>query len=83
MSAYPELQTLPNNVHFADTVLPCASSEEIFETILHKMLERSTDRYPAIRSSAVNALCRLQNPTDEEDLVVKQYLRLLATDSHK
>ncbi len=47
------------------------------------MVVRTRDKIPVIRTQAVSALARLQNPNDSEDLVTKEYLRILTTDSSK
>lgn len=45
------------------------------------MIERTRDKIPIIRSQAVAALSRLQNPLDASDDVISQYLALLSNDS--
>lgn len=41
------------------------------------------DKIPIVRMHAVNLLSRLQDVTDPEDEIVKEYIRLMANDSNK
>lgn len=51
----------------------------IATTYVHRM----QDKIPIVRMHAVNLLSRLQDVTDPEDEIVKEYIRLMANDSNK
>ncbi|KAJ1480954.1 armadillo-type protein [Baffinella frigidus] len=57
--------------------------EELFEEMADAMLVRLKDKIPVVRVFAASALSRLQDPTDEEDPVTSEYLRLVGSDSSK
>jgi condensin complex subunit 3 len=58
-------------------------SEELYEEILKSMLERLNDKVPVVRMNAIAAVARLQDPTDEADPVIAEYMRLVSSDTSK
>lgn len=58
-------------------------SDELWDNLQSAMLERSVDKVPAVRTEAMRALARLQDPSDVDDAAVKAYLRAMATDTSK
>ena len=58
-------------------------SEELYEKVLHAMLERLNDKVPVVRVHAVAAVSRLQDPTDASDPVTAEYMRLVSSDTSK
>lgn len=58
-------------------------SEDLWNELQTQMIIRTRDKVPVIRCQAVAALGRLQNPSDKGDPVIKEYLRLLVSDSSK
>jgi hypothetical protein len=58
-------------------------SEDLFEEMADAMLVRLKDKVPVVRVHAAAALSRLQDPTDAEDPVTSEYLRLVGSDSSK
>lgn len=55
--------------------------DDIGEEIYKTMLQRARDKIPAVRVQAINALVRLQDPTDSECEIIKEYLDRMASDS--
>lgn len=51
-----------------------AVDDDICDHILREMYARSKDASPNVRIQALNALGRLQNPDDPNDIIVKAYL---------
>lgn len=47
------------------------------------MIERTYDKIPIIRCYAVIALSRLQDPTEKDNPIIQEYLRLLSSDSSR
>ena len=58
-------------------------SDEFYENILNAMLLRLRDKIPVVRVHAASAISRLQDPTDPEDPVTLEYLRMIANDTSK
>jgi condensin complex subunit 3 len=58
-------------------------NEDVFDKILTTMLQRARDRVPSVRAQAIATLSRLQDPCDENDQVLSEYLRVLQHDSSK
>jgi condensin complex subunit 3 len=58
-------------------------SDEVWDDIVEKMVDRADDKVAAVRVQAVHALNRLQNPQDAEDHVTSLYVRLLNSDTCK
>ncbi len=58
-------------------------SEETFQSVCDTMVVLARDKIPAVRVQAMGALARTQDPTNKEDEVVQEYIRILATDSSK
>jgi condensin complex subunit 3 len=55
-------------------------NEQLAEKILTSMMMRLCDKVPIIRSQAICALSRLQDPTDPKCPVVEVYLYLMQSD---
>ena len=49
--------------------------------VQESMLDRLRDKVPLVRAHAVAALERLQDPSDKEDPVCTEYIRMLQVDS--
>lgn len=58
-------------------------SDELFESVLTSMMERSRDKVPAVRASAARALFRLQDPSSASDEITLELLRLMSDDASK
>ena len=58
-------------------------SDEVWEDIVDKMVERANDKIAAVRVQAVHALNRLQDPQDPDDHVTALYVRLLNSSTCK
>ena len=56
--------------------------EDLFDRIYDCMLIRLRDKFPTIRTQAVLALYRLQEPTDEECPVISSFLHLMENDNN-
>ncbi|XP_038070751.1 condensin complex subunit 3-like isoform X1 [Patiria miniata] len=54
--------------------------EDLFEQIYDCMLIRLHDKFPAVRTQAVTAVARLQDPTDADCPVIAAYLHLIEHD---
>jgi len=55
-------------------------SEELWNGIIHSMQIRCRDRISSVRSQALRALSRVQDPYEAEDPVTKTFLQLLRND---
>ncbi|EDV20086.1 uncharacterized protein TRIADDRAFT_32599, partial [Trichoplax adhaerens] len=55
--------------------------DDLYNLIYEAMLERLYDKVPAVRIQAVRAVARLQDPTDEDCIVIKKYIELISKDS--
>ena len=58
-------------------------SDELWALLEEALLFRLKDKVPAVRCAAVAALKRLQDPSDVDDAVISEYLRLLSCDTSK
>jgi len=58
-------------------------NEEIYDEVCDRMMLRTRDKIPHIRAQAAVALSRLQDPTDMEDPVLLEYIRMMEHDSCK
>jgi condensin complex subunit 3 len=56
-------------------------SDVLWDTLQESMLERLRDKVPLVRAHAVAALERLQDPSDKEDPVCTEYIRMLQADT--
>jgi len=56
-------------------------SEEVYELLTEKMLERTSDKVPIVRVFAACALSRLQDPENPSDPVTTCYTSLLSSDT--
>lgn len=56
-------------------------SEELFEAVQDAMLSRTHDKIPLVRVHAAHALHRLQAPSDKDDPVSLELLRLMGADT--
>lgn len=56
-------------------------SEELFDALQAALLARCQDKIPLVRLHAINALQRLQMPSDKEDPVTRELIRLMTTDT--
>ncbi|KAK2143344.1 hypothetical protein LSH36_852g00004, partial [Paralvinella palmiformis] len=54
--------------------------EDLYDEIFEAMLTRLKDKYPTVRTQAVLALTRLQDPQNKECLVISSYMFLLGCD---
>jgi condensin complex subunit 3 len=57
--------------------------DDFWDEVLKFLLPRMNDKIPVVRKHAVSAVSRLQDPTDVNDAVVSEYIRLLGNDSSK
>ena len=61
----------------------CCCSDDLFEQLRSALVARLSDKVPGVRAEAVRAAHRLQDPTDGEDEIVTEFVRLLTSDSSK
>lgn len=52
-----------------------------WENVHDAMMIRTKDRMPLVRVQAINALSRLQDPTNPDCPVILEFIRLMTTDS--
>eukprot|EP00697_Spironema_sp_BW2_P002405 gnl/Spiro4/13211_TR7009_c0_g1_i1.p1 gnl/Spiro4/13211_TR7009_c0_g1~~gnl/Spiro4/13211_TR7009_c0_g1_i1.p1 ORF type:complete len:955 (-),score=251.69 gnl/Spiro4/13211_TR7009_c0_g1_i1:124-2940(-) len=57
--------------------------DDVFQALVKKLLVRAQDKVPAIRTSALRCLSRLQDPTDPKDPVTALFLVLISSDACK
>lgn len=55
--------------------------DDMWELLQETMLRRMTDKIPVVRVQAINALTRLQEPTDMDCPVIQAYLQRMECDS--
>jgi len=55
-------------------------TEEIWSKVMSQMTARLRDRVPVVRVYAVHALARFQDPSTADDLVTKEFLRIMGSD---
>lgn len=60
----------------ADAELP----DDVWDGIKKHMFERLDDRAPAVRSEAVIAVQRLQDPTEEDDPIINRFCEMMRDD---
>lgn len=65
------LKALPEDAELGD---------DIWDEIYRRMRERLDDRAPAVRSEAVTAIQRLQDPNDVEDAVIARFCEMMRED---
>lgn len=65
------LKALPEDAELGD---------DIWDEIKRRMCDRLDDRAPAVRSEAVTAVQRLQDPTDSEDAIVARFCEMMRDD---
>lgn len=56
--------------------------DALCETMVERLTPRLRDKFPAVRSWAIQALGPLQNPEDENDTVWNEILRLMSSDTY-
>jgi len=55
-------------------------SDELCEAIIKTLTPRLRDKAPNVRMWAIKALARLQNASDDKDVLVNEFVRLMASD---
>ncbi|PRP79977.1 hypothetical protein PROFUN_05953 [Planoprotostelium fungivorum] len=55
-------------------------SDSLWNRLLEKMSARTRDKVPIIRAQSTIALSRLQDPSQEDDPVIQEYIRMLECD---
>lgn len=65
---------------FSNMSLEAEIPDSLWESTISTLVSRLHDKIPAVRMWAIRALGRLQNPDDENDVVVSEILRLMKTD---
>ena len=58
-------------------------AQDLWDSMALVLLPRLKDKAPNVRLWAVRAMKRIQNPGDEKDQVIKEFVRLMSTDSSK
>lgn len=56
-------------------------SDELFSALEERMLRRCRDKVPVVRACALRALFRLQDPSQPDDAITAELLRMMETDS--
>lgn len=55
--------------------------DDLYNLIYETLLERLYDKVPAVRVQAVRALARLQDPTNDQCIIIEKYVELISKDS--
>lgn len=72
-------QTLSKLLHALDE--DAEIDDDVWDKLQDAMLIRITDKIPVVRVQAINALSRLQDPTDADCPVIREYRQRLVSDS--
>jgi hypothetical protein len=56
-------------------------SDELFGAVEERMLRRCRDKVPVVRACALRALFRLQDPSQPDDVIMAELVRMIETDS--
>lgn len=56
-------------------------AEELFSALEERMLRRCRDKVPVVRACALRSLFRLQDPSEPDDKITGEMLRMMETDS--